>query len=105
MNRIIATTLMALIAFAASAQMIQNPYPRTITVTGSAEMEIVPDEIYVQIELKEYEKKGQPKASIDQIRSSFLQSARAVGIPDSAITIAAYDGMNGNPWLRKKNKK
>jgi hypothetical protein len=30
----------------------RNPYPRTITVNGSAEMEIVPDEIYVQVYLK-----------------------------------------------------
>ncbi len=28
--------------------MISNPYPKTITVTGSAEMEVIPDEIYVE---------------------------------------------------------
>jgi uncharacterized protein len=26
-------------------------------------------------------------------------------LPDSAVSVAAYDGYNGNPWLRKKNKK
>ena len=34
-----------------------NPFPKTITVSGSAEMEIIPDEIYVNVELKEYQKK------------------------------------------------
>jgi uncharacterized protein YggE len=86
------------------AQAEKNPYPRTITVQGSAEMELVPDEIYVLVDLKEYEKKGQGKVSIDKIKQDFLSDARSVGIPDSAISIAAYDGLNGNPWLRKKKK-
>ena len=37
--------------------MISNPYPKTINVTGSAEMDIVPDEIYVQVDLREYKKR------------------------------------------------
>ena len=86
------------------AQTEKTAYPKTITVTGSAEIELVPDEIYVLVDLKEYEKKGQGKISIDQIRSEFLKKARALGLPDSAITIAQYDGYNGNPWLKKKKK-
>lgn len=88
----------------AYSQQEKNPYPRTITVSGSAEMEVIPDEIYVLVDLKEYEKKGQDKVSIDKIKQDFLAQAKAVGIPDSAITIAAYDGYNGNPWLRRKKK-
>lgn len=87
------------------SQTERNPYPKTITVNGSAEMEIIPDEIYVQVDLKEYERKGQSKVTIDKIKQDFLNNAKAVGLPDSAISIAAYDGFNGNPWLRKKNKK
>ncbi len=83
----------------------RNPYPRTITVTGSAELEVVPDEIYVQVDLKEYEKKGQGKISIDKIKSDFLTQARSVGIADTSISIAAYDGTDTNPWLKKKKKK
>ena len=30
-----------------------NPFPKTITVSGSAEMEVIPDEIYVNITLRE----------------------------------------------------
>lgn len=98
-------TLTTLLFSAAHAQTVANPYPKTITVTGSAEMEIVPDEIYVQVDLKEYEKKGQGKVSIDKIRQDFLTAVRSLGLPDSALSVSAYDGYNGNPWWRKKNKK
>jgi uncharacterized protein YggE len=87
------------------AQTQTNPYPKTITVTGSAEMEIIPDEIYVQVDLKEYEKKGQGKINIETIKRNFLNNVKAIGIADSLVSIAAYDGFGGNPWLRKKNKK
>jgi uncharacterized protein YggE len=86
------------------AQNNVNPYPRTITVNGSAEMEITPDEIYVQVDMKEYEKKGQGKMTIDKIRQNFLTAVRSLGLPDTSLVIAGYDGYNGNPWWRKKNR-
>ena len=105
MNKSLIALMLVCFAAPSFAQTEKNPFPKTITVTGSAEMELVPDEIYVQVDLKEYQKKGQSKATIDKIRLDFLSTARSVGLPDSAITIAAYDGYNGNPWLRKKNRK
>ena len=97
--------LLMLLTTSAFAQTQINPYPKTITVTGSAEMEIIPDEIYVQVDLKEYEKKGQGKINIETIKRNFLNNVKAISIPDSLVSIAAYDGFGGNPWLRKKNKK
>lgn len=79
------------------------PFPKTINVTGSAEMEIVPDEIYVQVELGEYEKKGSGKVSLESIKKKFFEATRSVGIPDSLINIASYQG-NSNIWERKKKK-
>ena len=38
------------------------PFPKTISVTGSAAMEVIPDEIYVQVDLREYKKKGEDKS-------------------------------------------
>jgi uncharacterized protein YggE len=105
MKSTIFTALMLLVMLATSAQTIPNPYPKTINVTGSAEMEVVPDEIYVQVELKEYEKKGGGKVGIEKIRQQFLAHAKSIGLPDSLISIAAYDSYNANPWLRKKKKK
>jgi uncharacterized protein len=105
MNKYFILAMTILFFTAANAQTIANPFPKTITVNGSAEMEIVPDEIYVMVDLKEYEKKGQGKVSIDKIRQDFLTAVRSLSLPDSAVSVAAYDGYNGNPWLRKKNKK
>lgn len=90
-------------SFAQSVNAI-NPYPRTITANGSAEVEIVPDEIYVQVSLKEYEKKGSGKVTIDKIRQDFLAAVRSLGLLDDALSVSGYDAYN-NPWLRKKNKK
>ena len=101
---VMSTMLLAMSQVFAQTTVV-NPYPRTITVNGSAEMEIVPDEIYVQVDLKEYEKKGGGKISIDKIRQDFLTAVRSLGLPDSAVSVSGYDGYNGNPWLRKKNKK
>jgi uncharacterized protein YggE len=105
MNKIFILILTMTFALGGKAQADKNPFPKTITVTGSAETEIVPDEIYVQVDLKEYQKKGQDKVSIDKIKDDFLKKVKSLGLPDSAISIAAYDGSNGNPWIRKKNKK
>ena len=105
MKKFFISCVLILVVATGFAQTQINPYPKTITVTGSAEMEIIPDEIYVQVDLKEYEKKGQGKINIETIKRNFLNNVKAIGIPDSLISIAAYDGFGGNPWLRKKNKK
>jgi uncharacterized protein len=87
------------------AQNNVAPFPRTITVNGSAELEIIPDEIYVQVHLKEYDKKGGGKVAIDKIRQDFLTAVRSLGLPDTAISVSGYDANNYNPWWRKKNQK
>lgn len=104
MKQFVAALFLTFFSVASFAQE-RNPYPRTITVSGSAEMEMTPDEIYVQVHLKEYEKKGGGKVSIDKIRQDFLTAVRTLGLPDSAITVSRYDANNFNPWWRKKNKK
>ena len=105
MKKIFIAFAAILFAGFAFAQTPVNPFPKTITVNGSAEMEIILDEIYVQVDLKEYDKKGQGKVNIETIKRNFLNNLKAIGIPDSLVSIAAYDGFGGNPWLRKKNKK
>lgn len=81
-----------------------NPYPKTISVSGSAEMEIIPDEIYVNIELREYQKRGEPKKDIETIKAQFLEFCRSANIPDSAISITSYSGYNNYyNFRRKKN--
>ncbi len=79
------------------------PFPKTISVTGSAEMDIIPDEIYVQVDLREYKKRGEEKVELEKIKSDFLGYCRAAGIADNDMSIASYDGYNmANIWQRKK---
>lgn len=80
-----------------------NPYPKTISVTGSASLEIVPDEIYVQVTLSEYDKKGTGKIQLENIKTNFLAACAAAGIPDSNISVAGYEGYDR--WYWKKRKK
>jgi uncharacterized protein YggE len=79
------------------------PYPKTISVNGSAEMEVIPDEIYVQVDLREYKKKGEDKTELEKIKNEFLANCKAVGISDSNIAVASYDGYNmSNIWRRRR---
>ncbi|RXK62294.1 DUF541 domain-containing protein [Lacibacter luteus] len=88
----------------AQLQSVSNPYPKTITVSGTAEMEVVPNEIYVQVDLREYKKKGEEKVELEIIKEEFLQHCKSAGIPDSLISIASFEGANGNDWWRKRKK-
>jgi uncharacterized protein YggE len=100
MKKIITTAILAFFITGVFAQE-HNPFPKTINVTGSADMEITPDEIYVIVTLKEYEKKGTGKIDLERIKTHFLNACTSVGLPDSAITIASYEGN----LLKKKRSK
>jgi uncharacterized protein len=105
-------TLITAITITASLLHAQNqtgtspgcfPFPKTIAVTGSAEMEVIPDEIYVQVDLREYKKKGEEKTDLDKIKTVFLSNCKAAGIADSNIAVASYDGYNmASIWRRRK---
>ena len=86
------------------AQPVINPYPKTITVNGSAEMEVIPDEIYVQVDLREYQKKGEGKITLESIKNNFLAGVRSIGIADSLVTIASYEGYAGYPWWKRRKR-
>ena len=82
-----------------------NNKQKVINVNGTAEMEIVPDEIYVQVNLREYAKKGGLKTDIETIRKNFLKATQSINIPDSNISVQGYQGWDGNYWWYNKNKK
>jgi uncharacterized protein YggE len=104
MKRILTTAFALCFTILALAQQ-SNPYPRTIQVAGSAEIDIIPDEIYVVVTLKEYEKRGTGKIDLEKIKSDFLGYCKAIGLPDSSVTIASYEGNNNYPWWRKRKNK
>ena len=93
------------ITTAYNQQVANNPFPKTITVTGSAEMEIIPDQIFVNVVLREYQKKNDTKKDLEMLKTSFLTSCQQSGIPDSVISIVSYTGYNNYYWLRKDKKK
>ncbi len=95
--------LFTLLSIGSFAQ--DNKLPRTINVNGTAEMEVVPDEIYVQVDLREYDKKGSGKVDIETIRNKFLTAVKAIGLTEADISVQGYSGWDGNYWWYKKNKK
>lgn len=97
--------MLAFVTVTGFSQIETTPKVRTITVTGSAELEIVPDEIYIEVQLKEYEKQGSHvKVSIDKIKRNFLAGVQSAGIPDSLVTVASYTGYSENYWWRRHKK-
>jgi uncharacterized protein YggE len=105
MKRLFTATI-AIFCLLGSSIFAQEPVKqKTINVSGVAEMEVVPDEIYVQVDLREYDKKGGGKIDIEAIKSDFLKAVLSTGISESDISVQGYQGWDGNYWWMKKNKK
>lgn len=98
--------MLAIFSFLSTHAIGQEPVKqKTINVSGVAEMEVVPDEIYVQVELREYDKKGGTKVDIDAIKNDFLKAALSTGLSESEISVQGYQGWDGNVWIYRRNKK
>jgi uncharacterized protein len=105
MKRIVTLGILIMMITGSFAQtQIINPFPKTINVSGSSEMEIIPDEIYVIVTLREYEKKGSGKIDLEKVKTAFLNNCRNIGLADSLVTIASYEGTTPYSWLKKKKK-
>lgn len=83
----------------------QETKQKAINVSGVAEMEVVPNEVYVQIELREYDKKGANRVEIDAIKENFVKAAMSVGLNENDISVQGYQGWDGNFWIYRRNKK
>lgn len=104
MKKIMTAFAMIILATQAMAQE-QKPIQRTISVNGSAEMEVTADEIYVQIDLREYNKKNGDKIDINTIKNNFLAACKSIGLTDKDVIVQSYQGYGQNYWWAKKNKK
>ena len=91
--------------FVSNAQQVimEKPLVKKIEVTGSAEQEVLPDEIYVTVSLREYFKDKDNKNKIDiMVLEKQLQKAvEEAGIPKENFTIGAING-NREWWGKKK---
>jgi hypothetical protein len=98
---------LALLAFAfitlnAFAQNNQNQIIRkSISVTGTAEMEIVPDEIYVSITLQEY-KEGGNKIVMETLEKAMREVINTMKIDAKNLTIEGSYGYRN--YIPKKHK-
>lgn len=105
MKKIITGMIAVALITGATAQNFPNAVKqKTINVSGMAEMEVVPDEIFVQVELREY-KKNTGKVDIESIKSRFIKSVMGLGISDTNISVQGYSGWDGNYWWYRRNKK
>src|SRR6476620_4602837 len=81
-----------------------KPIQKTISVSGSSEIEVVPDEIYVQVDLREYNKKNGDKVDINTIKNNFLTACKSMGLTEKDVTVQSYQGYDNNYWWMKKKK-
>lgn len=106
MKKIILALSACLMIMTIHAQTIDNTIKqRTINVNGHSELEITPDEIYVDIDLREYNKKNGDKVDIETIRNQFLTAVKSMNIADTDVVVQGYSGWDGNYWWYQKNKK
>lgn len=73
---------------------------RSIEVTGSSEMEITPDEIFIRIALQEY-KKGSNKVDLNTLEEGLVKAVKKLGIPSEDLMVQNVSGYNWN-WRKRK---
>lgn len=93
MTLLLATSLFS---FAKAQQPVANP--RLINVQALAELEIVPDEVWVQVQLQEYDKKGTGKVKIETISNAFLSKMKALGLTEKEVSLQSASGYDANYW-------
>lgn len=79
-----------------------KPPVKKIEVTGSAEMEITPDEITLTITLREYMKNKTNKVAITTLEAQLQKAVQDAGVPKENFTISNVFGSNYDQWWRKK---
>lgn len=96
--------LIFIMSLLACVTMKAQECERYIEVTGTSEMEVVPDEIHYLIEIQEYfeeefdgvskPEQYKTKVPITRIEQELMQAIHDAGIPDSAVRVQEY----GNNW-------
>jgi uncharacterized protein len=89
-----------LLTSAACAQELQEPHLRSnfIEVTGSAEAEVVPDEIYFGITLQEFEK-DRKKVTLEELERGLIKVLNGLKLDVKALEV---DNVYGYMHWRKK---
>lgn len=78
-------------------------HKRKVEVVGSAELEIVPDEIFLSISLREYKKDAKNKVNIEALEKDLNNAVAKAGIPKENFEIENIYGYNW-VWDKKKDE-
>ncbi len=97
--------LSTLSTFAQTNNYYNTVEQRKIEVTGSAEMEVIPDEIYVNITVQEYTDNNKKKVDINEVRKQFLTATEKAGIAKENISIQGMNGYDRSGWYWQRKKK
>ena len=109
MNRLIKTLAISALfftkTFVSDAQQVimEKPLVKKIEVNGSAEQEVLPDEIFVNITLREYfrDKDNKNKVDIMALEKQLQKAVDEAGITKENFTIGSMNGYR-EWWGRKK---
>ncbi len=103
MKKIVSAVLLSTLAFTAFTQT--TDVRRKAEVTGSAEKEVTPDIIYINISLKEYFKdnNNKNKVSIDVLEKQLYNAAIKAGVKPEDFTINNISSYNFPADQKKKD--
>lgn len=95
--------VLALVCIASLPVYSQEQPPRQpfIEVTGTAEVELEPNEIYLLIKLKEFEENRQ-KTTLEQLDNDFFKAVKEAGIDRSRVQLA--DAGSTLDKIRRRDK-
>ena len=82
-------------SYAQTASSMEKETVRKIVVTGTAEMEVIPDEIYFSISLREYfkdEKSQKEKIALETLEKQLLEALKTAGLPRENLSVSGVSG-------------
>ena len=100
MKKLIFTTAIALTFLTGFSQILDTR--KKIEVTGAAEQEITPDEIFIAISLQEYMTTNKKKVSIEDLEKQLQTAVIKAGIANTDFMINNISSYQ-NYWEKKKN--
>jgi uncharacterized protein YggE len=100
----LATTFLTLQTIAQAPPAEQKQVLRTIEVTGSAEMEIEPDEVYLSVQLREY-MKDKNKVYLADIDKEFKKVLADAKIDLANVSVQGASAYYDYQWWRNQSKK
>ena len=92
-------------SFSQTTAMSQTPPVRKIEVAGFAEMEVIPDEIYFSVSLKEYfndEKNQKDRVVISTLEKQLIKAIADAGLSKESLSVSGVGGYQNYTDKKKK---